>query len=194
MLNYTRPSVLSVQIGVRGKSKISSPARKMEEAGRGRCIDSQRNTLDGSNARRFQSRSSFSDELRTGNDERQSIIQVTGHANEKSRNDYDDYIYISEWAPKATTSNSFLRRISSVVFFNQYGTDPAARAIWKPSRNAIAFMRFPILFLCRMVSHTKIQFGFECDKNTGRQIIIIVTISFKKKSVFKLDVFRPHEN
>ena len=82
-------------------------------------------------------------------------------------------------------SNSFLRRISSVVFFNQYGTDPAARAIWKPSRNALAFMRFPILFLCRMVSHTKIQFGFECDKNAGREIIIIVTTSFKKKSVLR---------
>ena len=42
-----------------GIVKTSSPVRKREEAERGKCTDSQRrNTLDGRDSRRFQSKSS----------------------------------------------------------------------------------------------------------------------------------------
>ena len=123
---------------------------------------------------------------------RGSLLFTAGHRprNEKSRNDYDEGI--SEWAPK-TTSNSFqFPRISSRCdLFQPVRNKSSGLCNLKTitndhtSQNALAFMRFPILFLCRMVSHTKIQFGFECDKNAGREIIIIVTTSFKKKSVLR---------
>ena len=47
------------------ESQTSSPARKREEDERGKCTDSQRrrNTLDGKTSRRFQSKSSFSDDV-----------------------------------------------------------------------------------------------------------------------------------
>ena len=65
--NYTRPWVfISVQVSARRISKTSSPARKMEDTERGKCTDKgrrRRNTLDGKNSRRFQSRSSFSHDV-----------------------------------------------------------------------------------------------------------------------------------
>ena len=55
--------------------------------------------------------------LRAANVERQSIIQMTGQANEKSLNDYDEGKEREHWSyrtshisrtPQTTTSNSFL--------------------------------------------------------------------------------------
>ena len=65
VLNYSWPWVLSVQVSARGKSKSSSPAMKREEAESGKCTDKRRrrNTLDGKISRRFQSTSSFSDDV-----------------------------------------------------------------------------------------------------------------------------------
>ena len=58
-------------------------------------------------------------QLRTANVKRQTIIQVTGHTNEKSPNDYDEgnerehrryrTSHISRTPRQITTSNSFLR-------------------------------------------------------------------------------------
>ena len=53
--------------------------------------------------------------LRAANVERQSIFQMTGHANEKSPNNYDDGSEKKHWelsliisqTPHTTTSNSF---------------------------------------------------------------------------------------
>ena len=37
-----------------------------------------------------------------------------------------------------------------------------------------------------LYKNTKIQFGFECDENTGREIMIIATISFTESPVFNM--------
>ena len=48
----------------RGKSKTSSPARKREEAERGKCTEQRReNTMDSKHSRRFQSTSYFSEDV-----------------------------------------------------------------------------------------------------------------------------------
>ena len=56
---------ISVQVSARGKSQTSSPARKREEAERGKCTDKQRrrNTVDSKNFRRFQPTSYFSGDV-----------------------------------------------------------------------------------------------------------------------------------
>ena len=54
VFNYTGPWL--IQVGARGKSKPSSPARKTEEAECGKCTDKRRrriHTLDGKTSRRF---------------------------------------------------------------------------------------------------------------------------------------------
>jgi len=72
--------------------------------------------------------------LRAANVERQSIIQVTGHAKEKSLNDYDEgterehleLSHIYQWNSTDNNIKQFLT-ISSGVFYNQDGTDPASK-------------------------------------------------------------------
>ena len=130
-----------VQVIAPGKSKISSSTRKREEAESGKCTDKRRRgTLDRKNSRRSQSKSSFSDDVmkrnkgRTANVERQSIIQVTGHAEEKSLNYYDEgskgqHRELSHIISLNSTGYNIgqFPRIFSVVFSNQYGTDPASK-------------------------------------------------------------------
>ena len=73
--------------------------------------------------------------LRAANVERQSIIQVTGHANEKSLNDYDEgserehqeLSHIISGTPQTTTSNISLGFPVWSFPTSLYETNPASK-------------------------------------------------------------------
>ncbi len=153
LLNYARPWVLSVQVSARRISKTSSPAWKMEETERGKCTDKRRrrrNTLDGKNSRRFQSRSFFSHDVVESNWGQQMFrgslllrwpaTQMKSHRTttmKEIKGSIGSYrtSHISR-TPQTTNIKQF-PRIFSVVFSNQNERDPES----KQSKAAIMLLR-----------------------------------------------------
>ena len=134
VLNYTGPGVLSVQVSARGKSKTSSPAKKREEAERGKCTDKQRrrNTMDSKNSRRFQSMSYFSDDVVESNWGQQMfrgslLFRSPNDYNEGNEREHRQLPHITHQQNSTDNNIKQFPRIFSVVFPNQYRTGLASK-------------------------------------------------------------------
>ena len=94
VLDY-KYSIIQTIVNARGKNRTSSPARKREETEAASALTSEEEILwtakiSAIPVEEFFLRRCGGKQLRAANVERQSIIQVTSHANEKSPNDYDE--------------------------------------------------------------------------------------------------------